>query len=75
MKPLAILVCISLTSCAGIPLGISAAGGAITIANEAVSLTSNSLSLAAKLACALQAEANVEGNARLSRTAGSYCVW
>jgi len=78
MRLLTLLAGLALSGCAGL-VGAGAAigtiGGSLALANEAVSLTSNSLSLAAKLACALQAEANAHGDSALAKTAGQYCIW
>ena len=75
---LALLSGLALSGCAGL-VGAGAAigtiGGGLAVANEAVSLTGNSLSLAAKLACALQAEATARGDSALAKTAGQYCIW
>ena len=75
----AALALLPLSGCAGLVAagaGMGAAGGGLVIANQAAELLGNSLSDTAKLACAIQAAANLPpGNPRLSYYAGSFCRW
>lgn len=67
-----------LGGCAGVVAAgtaIGAAGGSLALANETAQLTGSVLTDSAKLACALQALANAEGDAQFSKAAGQFCVW
>lgn len=55
--------------------GIGAVGGSLAIADESLRIFGDSLTDAAKIACAVQAYANQHGNADLSTAVGAYCKW
>lgn len=71
----------SLSGCAAALLPAAATigtiGGGLTIANQALQLTGNALTVAAQAACVVQAVANakVPPDAELSRAAGELCKW
>jgi hypothetical protein len=67
-----------LQGCVGLLAAGSAAGAlgsGFVAAQEIATLTGDVLTDSAKLACAIQAVANAEGDTPLSKAAGSFCAW
>lgn len=54
---------------------IGAASGALAVAQNSALLFGDTLSDAAKIACAVQAIANERGDTELSRKVGAFCAW
>jgi len=80
-RALAALSLLALTSCGaaliGVGAGLGTVGGSLALADQAVRLAGDTLSLDAKLACALQTYANhkTPPDPQLSYWAGLSCRW